>query len=280
MSEFGVGDAFASTGRVLPRARFVRLACLPRCFPALCLFLLTIWIGPGARTAAAADPSVVFDAAARSYVQGRPAEAAAIYESIITNGVATPAVLFNQGNAWLQAGEIGRAIASYRRARQLAPRDTDITAALTQARTRVGGGSGGAASVTDSGRWLAFLAPNEWALLGLGGIWLWFGVLFLRRFVPRLRDATANLVWVGAALALVGGTAGAVGGWQERRPEAVVLPNEVTVRFGPLEESQSAFTLPGGAEVRITDRKNDWLQVRDAAGRAGWVPSRQLATFP
>ena len=42
----------------------------------------------------------------------------------------SPALLFNYGNAEFKAGHLGKAIAAYRRAELLAPRDAEIRANL------------------------------------------------------------------------------------------------------------------------------------------------------
>ena len=56
----------------------------------------------------------------------------------------------------------------------------------------------------------------------------------------------------------------------------MVTAREAIVRFGPIDESQTAFMLPDGAEVVVLDRKIDWLQVRESAKRTGWLKSNQV----
>jgi hypothetical protein len=62
-----------------------------------------------------------------------------------------------------------------------------------------------------------------------------------------------------------------------RAAPLVVVAPEAVARFGPLEESQSAFTLATGAELSALDQKNDWLQIRDSSGRIGWLRSGHAA---
>jgi SH3-like domain-containing protein len=59
----------------------------------------------------------------------------------------------------------------------------------------------------------------------------------------------------------------------------VVITEEAAVRYGPLEEAQTAFQLPEGAEVRILDGKGEWVQVRDGLGRTGWLMRNRLETW-
>jgi hypothetical protein len=227
---------------------------------------------------APASASEAFDAAARLYEQGRPLEAAEAYERLLASGVMTASVHFNQGNAWLQGGRVGRAIVSYRRALQLAPRDAEVAANLARARARVGGGAGWVD--TSGARWVRLLHPDEWAGLALVLVWVWMGWLVVREAVPRLRPAVPGLaLGLGFAAVVVGGLAWGSGSLASRSM-VVVIGGDVAARFGPLEESQTAFTLPDGAELRVSDVKGEWREVRDAAGRRGWVMARNVVPVP
>ena len=62
-------------------------------------------------------------------------------------------------------------------------------------------------------------------------------------------------------------------------PAAVVVVPEAVVRYGPLEESQSAFTLPDGFEVTVIDEKDGWLRVVDPGSRTGWLKKSQVVRW-
>ncbi len=223
-----------------------------------------------------ADPRPAFDKAALLYEEGHYPEAIALYEGLRTNGVVTASVLFNEGNAWLKLGRIGRAIAAYRQGRSLEPRDAEIAANLHLARSKVSG-----AASPPGGAWafaLDGLTPNEWAGLALVLNLLTGLVLVARQLFPRLRPKTASATWILCAAALGVLCAAIAAGMLARRPAAVVV-SETTARFGPLLESEAAFNLPDGAELRLTDRKGDWWEVADMSGRSGWVEGTNLATF-
>src|SRR5688500_8636546 len=80
-----------------------------------------------------------FESANRLYEKGDYAGAAAGYQSVVQSGKASAEVYFNLGNAHFKNGQIGKAIASYRRAQELTPRDPDIRANLNFARGAVPG---------------------------------------------------------------------------------------------------------------------------------------------
>src|SRR4051794_31717122 len=60
-------------------------------------------------------------------------ESAKVLESILADGYRNGAVYYNLGNAYFRAGEFGRAILNYRKAKPYRPRDTYLTANLEQA---------------------------------------------------------------------------------------------------------------------------------------------------
>jgi tetratricopeptide (TPR) repeat protein len=223
--------------------------------------------------ARAADPREAFDAAARLYERGQYKEAAAAYDALLANGVRTPSVLFNQGNAWLKAGSIGRAIASYRQAWRLAPRDREIHKNLLLARTRVEGARWPAGGWIE--RTLAWLRPNEWGILAIAVCWLGGGLLVLGELWARARPHATRWAWPWALTALLTTAAAVVTGMSAQRPMAVMIV-ETSARYGPLTEAQSAFTLPDGAELLVTDEKDGWLEIRDSSGRSGWVAARDV----
>ena len=54
------------------------------------------------------------------------AEAASLYEEIISNGQVSAKIYFNLGNAYYKLGDANNAILNYERAKTLAPNDEDI----------------------------------------------------------------------------------------------------------------------------------------------------------
>jgi tetratricopeptide (TPR) repeat protein len=219
------------------------------------------------------DPRAAFDSAARLYEQGKHPEAMAAYIGLLTNGVVTPSVLYNLGNAWLQQGELGHAIAAYRQAQRLRPRDPDLTANLRFARSKVAGLPHPERHLTT--RLLSVLTPNEWAGLALVVTWVAGGWLIVRDLRRKGSARAGGLAGVLVVLAILCTAAAMAAGYKERNPTAV-LTAETIVRFGPLEESQQAFTLPDGAEVGVTDHKGGWLEIRDTAGRSGWLNTNMV----
>jgi tetratricopeptide (TPR) repeat protein len=242
------------------------------------LFLLAVvaWIFTG--SAMAADFSTAFNSANKLYAEGRFAEAAAGYGKILQASQVSPALYFNQGNAEFKSGNLGRAIAAYRRAARLAPRDAEVRANLEFARDQV---TGPTRRESRWSNWLGMLTLNEWTALTMVAFWLMFALLAARQLRPALKPALRGLT-LGAVIAtlLAGAGLGAAAARHFSRQTAVIVAPDVTARSGPFDEAQSAFTANNGAELAVLDQRDDWLQVTDGSGRIGWLPRKQLEILP
>ena len=236
-------------------------------FRLLSLALLVIVLLP--LCAQAALSSAAFEAANKLYEEGKFADAASSYQNLVQSGQVSAALYFNLGNAWFKSGQIGRAIAAYLAAEQITPRDPDLRANLQFARNQT---PSPRLSPSRWQRWLGRLTLNEWTLLAAGAVWLWLGLLATLQWRPALRPVLRGYVFsltITAALLC----ACAAAALRETRfiRTAIVVTSEVTVRYGPLAESPVAFTVHDGAELRVLDQKDEWLQISAGPRRIGWL---------
>jgi tetratricopeptide (TPR) repeat protein len=225
-----------------------------------------------------------FDQANALYYEGKFAEASAAYEKLIQAGHRSASLYFNLGNARFKADENGRAMAAYRQAEHLAPRDPSVRFNLQFTRKRVTGSEVPGVAVWQ--RSLSVLTLNEWTVLAVGGYWLWFLLLSLRECSAPLRRALRGYTSAAGVTAVLLGGCLAAAAYEEGRitGAVVVVPNAV-VRYGPLEKSDVHYQLRDGSEVAVLDEKHVsdppqvWLQVRDPALGVGWLKLDQVAVL-
>jgi tetratricopeptide (TPR) repeat protein len=226
----------------------------------------------------AAEVAADFSTANKLYAEGKFAAAAEAYEKILLIGGQSPALLFNCANAEFKSGHLGKAIAAYRQAAQLSPRDAELRANLAFVRNQVTG-----ATVRERfwQNWLGTLTLNEGAVLTAVLFWLTFALLIARQLRPALVPKLKNATWIFSVLTIF---SGAVLGVQAANhfssATAVVIADNVTARSGPFDDAQSAFTARDGAELSVLDRRDNWLQVANGAGKSGWLPAKQVAVLP
>ena len=235
----------------------------------------------GAGTLLAANVAADFSAANQFYAEGKFSEAAKVYESLLNSGVVSPNLLFNDGNAEFKAGNVGRAIAAYRRAALLAPRDSDIRANLGFVRNQVQGDTLRDNQWSRLENWLGALTLNEWAVLAAILFWLTFLLLAAIQIRPGLKNLlrTPARMAAVAAICVCGCLAGGTHLHYSESIAVVVLPDAMA-RSGPFGDAQNAFAVHDGAELAVLDQRNGWVQVSDGNGRSGWMPDAQVEVVP
>ncbi len=226
-----------------------------------------------AAAGAAENPQAIFFKGNGLYADGRYAEAAAEYERMLGTGVASANAYFNLGNAYLKAGDAGRAVLAYERARRLAPGDPDVRANLAFARADDASGD-------EPPRWtrVAFPLAAVWSSDTLVAVaaaawWLLFLVLAVRQLLAAARRPAG---WAALAAGVVLAVAGASAAYRLytldlRRMAAVVAPATVAVRFEPTANGTVHFRAKSGTTLRLLGEREGWVQVARPDGLRGWV---------
>jgi len=219
-----------------------------------------------------------FDAANKLYDEGKFPDAATAYEKLIMSGKASSTIYFNLGNALFKSGQLGRAIASYRMAEQLSPRDPDIRANLRFARNQVQAPTMATNPLQSS---LRRLTLNEWTILTAAAFW----ILFLLLAAGQLRPEARRLLRPYALLSLIVGlllAAGLTYSFYYQRMVRIVIVTvpDALVRQRPLDTAPNAFPVHDGAEMRLLERRENWLQVSPDPSRIGWITQDNALIYP
>jgi len=206
-------------------------------------------------------------------------ESAEAFAAVADSGMHSSNLYYNLGNAWLEAGHVGRAIVNYRRAERLAPGDGELEHNLRTARSMR------ANQIAVSGEralWDALLSWHDgtavrtrfvFALAAYMLFWLLLVIqLFARRFRWILVLAPLAILWIvpGASVA-----------WDTvlhgRPQEGVIIANDVIARKGNSEgfEPQFEQTLHEGVEFILIERRGDWFHVELPDGNTGWVKAAE-----
>jgi tetratricopeptide (TPR) repeat protein len=220
------------------------------------------------------SPRTTFYHANALYKDGQYTAAAREYEELRESGLVSGNLYFNLGNAYFKAGEKGKAILNYERARRLIPGDPDLSANLAYAQSLTN------AEACSPALWEVVLFPLSHRVAThrlVGATSALYTLLLLVLAGYRLWPARPRcLVYAAiglAVLVLIGSTSLAqqlfTDDWQ---PQAVVISSgDAPTRFEPAENGTVHFVLKEGSLVRVVETRDNWIEVARCDGRRGWI---------
>ncbi len=197
--------------------------------------------------------------------------AAQEFEKILVDGFECGAVFYNIGNAYFRAGEYGRAIIHYRKAKPYRPRDTYLEANLQQALAM----APGRLMPLPKPWWNHVLFWTEWfsfprkVLLTSIGLTLTACLLVIATWLQR------SQLYLLAGVVLILATALGLD-MAINNPNSVnraVIIGETVARKGIGKDYEPAFDQPlrDGAEFSILSQTNDWTFGHFEGIGDGWV---------
>ena len=216
----------------------------------------------------------VFQKAKTAYDDGRYAEAALLYTSLLDQGISNSEVHYNLANACFKDSDLPNAVWHYRKAWYDTPRDPDIRANLHFALNAAGAIEPAPSFVE---RFLLTLSLSEWIMTAVGGYVVLVTLLLTALFVKPARRNMLKLCLLPATIVLI--SAAGWLNWQQMRknPEWVVVQTEATALFGPVEGSTAHYKIPLAALVRqCNSDSKGWIEV-EYDGKQGWIKTDYIS---
>jgi hypothetical protein len=253
----------------------------------LSLLLAAAGLSPDApNTAVAARAEAAFAQGLRLREDGAAARphfraAAEAYEELRRRGANGPSIYRNLGHAWLLAGELPRAILTYRQGLRLWPADRGLRADLTDARAEVV-----FPPYTNLGRAPGELHPPWWPRVGRGPLAAGAAVSYTLACVCLTRwrmTRRGRLLSMGLAALILAGVLTGFAAVEVRdaddaqsHPAVVIAEDGVLLRRGDGLRFPPRYETPvnRGVEGRLLFERGDWLQVELSGGEVGWVPRK------
>jgi len=241
--------------------------------------LLCALVAAATLATAANEPAGQIAAAREAYVAGDYGLALRTYEDLLAAGESAPRH-YNAGCAAYQAGDLGRAIYHWERARYLDPTLADATANLEVARLA----AVDQVQATEVPR-LSWLATHETPLAAAGVAAWWALAVVVGLAQRRPRDARDGwilaLVGLLVAFTTVASLLALAHHQRATFPLAICLATEQVAHSGPGETFPEVFTLhagaPAGAPAPRLARQGDWLRIRLGERLVGWLPAVAVA---
>ena len=217
--------------------------------------------------------------------KGEWEQALVALDSLAAAGRVSPSLYQAQGNAYVETGDLGRAILAFERGLRLQPGNKGLKNNLRYARGEAGITRprleeffgvrawrwAGAALGVASARWLA-LAFWMLAVLAAGA---WY--LYRRELTESRRFALLPLAGLFLALAFTFyQLASSRAALLSERDEAILVAERAALRVAPGAEATLEEELSAGLKLRVLDEFGEYTKVSLESGRQGWLPGASL----
>ncbi|MFA5903572.1 MAG: BatD family protein, partial [Desulfobacula sp.] len=242
--------------------RVIRMLCLAF----LCLGFLSF-----SPEKAVADSGADFISGVRQYKEGKFGEAAKAFESLAVSNLKSPYLYYNTGNAYLKAGDLGRAILWYERAKTILPNDPDLNFNLDYAVSLVKDKNESSTEIQD----VLFFWDRLFSARGIQIAAVFFSFVFFTwaciRVIQNRKIFSGTGMILCAVFVLI--TLMALVQYQQKafRRAAVIIEDEVSVRSGTTDTSTKLFSLHAGTKVSVEDEREGYLKIWFSKDRIGWV---------
>jgi len=212
------------------------------------------------------------------YINEQWQDAVESYNKILYQGYESAALYHNLGNSFFRLGNLGEAILNYERALKLEPRDEDIRFNLRLANARTIDNIKEVPQIFIVDWWNNFVSVftvSGWAFIFLLVYLLmlaFIGIYFLSQNINLQRfsiyGGIASLIILFITLLIF------ISAYDREASTdyGIILVNSVNVKASPTPESSDSFIIHEGLKFEIQDQLDDWVRIKLADGKVGWLP--------
>lgn len=236
------------------------------------IIIILIGFGVNAQT-----PDDIFKQGNELYKENKFEEALAKYKSIEETGYIADDLFYNMANVYYKLEQTAPAILYYKRALKVNPNLDDAKFNLKMAQLRAVDKieKVPVTFFTKFWSWLAnILTVHQWSIFSvvmafISAIAFMFYLFANSSLVKRVSFVKSLTTFVLMIIAIV--IAHQQNTWESNNREAVIMAENSYIKISPNENSEDKFILHEGTEVLIVDQVDDWLRIKLADGKIGWI---------
>jgi tetratricopeptide (TPR) repeat protein len=232
-------------------------------------------------TSILATPAEDFREANLLYEERDFEQAVGKYESIVDQGLESPHLYFNLGNAYFKSGDLGHAVLYFLRAKRLAPGDDDINHNLQFASNFTRIQMEGVELHPVRGLLESLLGPYHLNLLAwVSSVFfaLFFALLAIRYGIGYQNSYVKSGIITAFVCLMVFSLLTTFKYHREYVVErAVLIAEDCQVRTGPSNQSDLELEGSPGLVVEVLDESGDWYNVLFKNKRRGWIKKDLVA---
>jgi len=216
------------------------------------------------------------------YRNGEFDKAIKIYEDLRSEQYEGTSLHFNLANSYYRIGKLGYAILNYERALKISPSDDDVKHNLAFA----------SLSTVDRIQPLPTFFLFEWwdsilASLSINGwtyvvflFYILLMILIVAYFFAKTIFQQKLILFSGLGTLIILSITVSLLIVKINREETliggVVIEQSITVKTSPDPKSTDAFVIHEGLKVNLEDQLDEWVKIRLADGKVGWVENNSV----
>jgi len=204
------------------------------------------------------------------------------YNKLVKQGYEGTTLYYNLGNAHYRLGKVGFAILYYEKALKFFPGDEDAKHNLAIAKLNIKDKVDELPPFFIFNIWEAMLASfsvSGWTIIGYI-IFILLLLSFIAYFfsISVTQQRISFFIGVGfLVLLFLSISLLAVKMNKEFNiKDGIIVENIVTVKSSPDNSSKDEFVIHEGLKVRLEDNVDDWVKIRLADGKIGWIMQKSI----
>ncbi len=242
------------------------------------IFFLLVFISVSFADENEDTPTSLFFRGNLLYQEGKYADAIKEYEKILSNGFESGNLYYNIGNAYFKKSDFGKAALYYIRAKRLMPNDPELNSNYEYLK-----GVLGLHDEYNTMIWYEKILSRISGIFSIDGLTIFLFILYILTVfvfilgVYFIRFAkVSRLVTVILLLFLSLGVYVFYEKAVHLKNDAVVLLDNVSAKFEPIDGATNFFAIPQGSVVEVIENSNSWSKVIRYDGKTGWVKKSSL----
>lgn len=223
------------------------------------------------------DVNTLFEKGNELYSNGQFEEAIENYNMILNENYESAELYYNLGNSYFRTGNLGKAVLYYEKGLKLSPNDEDLIHNLQFVNSKI----------VDKieplpvlfvfewwGSFVKFFSYNTWIILTLIIFLLLLSTILFFLYGSNL--AIQKISFAGGVFLIIllitfsFATYASIQKYKSEN-EGIILSQQIKVKFSPDDKSSDAFIIHEGTKFRIEDRFDNWLKIKIADGKVGWL---------
>ena len=233
----------------------------------------------------AANSDSLYFRANELYQGGEYEMALNVYRQVTEEGVESPGLYYNMGNAAYRSNSIGYAILYFEKALKLDPSHEDARHNLEfVSRYKVDAFEQVPELFVRSWtrKMVQSLSEKVWSILSIVLFFIFLVSVLIYLFSNRLMLKKAGFFGAlfGILVFVVSITSAVSSHRNIIRPEAgIILSPSVVVRSSPSDSGTELFILHEGTKVKMNEEVSGWQNIRVIDGREGWIGSSDFESI-